>query len=1331
LGKNFVVLAYTTRTADVYAYDKSIKPIENVPIVSGATAYDCPRTKETYILVFHESLYYGQRLDHSLINPNQVRHSGVEFWDNPYDDTRDMSIATSNGICIPLRTQGTKVLFRSRSPTSDELENCLHIDMTSRREWNPTSVQLREVVTDTPLPWKRYVEGTTTFTREYLDPRSDEAMLDHIDPLLVNLNDGRAVKESSSSRYDDDTLDVPVRRTFTSTERHSRITAEELAERLGIGVERAKSTLRATIQRGTRSAILPLSRRYRADRMFQQRRLNLHISSDTAWFKVKSLRGNVASQIYFHKCGFATGYHMSKADDSAVGPTLGSFISEYGVPERLTVDGAAVQIGRNTKFMDTIRRNEINYHVSHPRRPNENPAEGGIREIKRRIYRIVQKYGVPMRLWDYVLDYAVGTMNVMTNSSRYSNGRTPLEVVSGITPDITEYLDFPFYSWVYFRANAGLGPTEIGRWLGISHRTGPLMTYWVLPRSGRPISCDTVQRVTNAEMQTDVTRAEMNAWTDATKPVLEAKSSIIESGLEAVQPDKVFDLESESDEFLSTFSTTVQNALVPQDEETSEGLGEQDPYVDMEIGLRKGGEDELLRARVRKRALDDEGNPIGRAHSNPLLDTREYEVEYADGERETLTANILAENILAQVDEDGHRQLLLDEIVEHRTLPDAIPKDKGLLTLPSGAQRKIRTTRGWELFVQWKDGSSNWIPLKDLKESYPVELAEYARNNRLLDEPVFAWWVNHTLRKRDRILQKVKSKYWERTHKYGIEVPKTINDAKRIDSKNGNTLWTDAVRLEMKNVRIAFDEHHGDVEKLVGYEEITGHLVFDVKLGENFRRKARFCADGHKTKAPAAVTYSTVVGRDSVRILLTIAALNDLDVLGGDVQNAFLQAPNREKCWMRAGPEFGHEEGKVFIVSRALYGLKSASASFRAHAASMLQDLGFKSSHGDPDVWLRPAVKSDGEEYYEYVLMYVDDILAISVAPGEIMGNLRTRMTFKNDKVEEPSNYLGARLAKKQLEGRTMWTMTSVEYVNAALKTLEESIAGSNWRIPSRVQTPMSSSYTPELDGTPELDHKDRTRFQELIGILRWGTEIGRVDILHEVSVLSQYQACPRQGHLEQVLHIFGYLKRKPKLTLYFDPRLPNIDYTNFKTNKEDFAEHYRDAKEELPFKMPKPRGRSVSTTAFVDASHAANKKTRRSHSGHILFINSAPILWYSKRQNTVEASTFSSEFIALRTCVEAIVHLRFKLRMFGVPLLNDDATHVFCDNETVVRNSSHVESTLDKKHNSLAYHYVRWHVAAGVISLSWIASQENLADAMTKRLAETVRDHLFGNWTY
>ena len=106
LGQNFVILEYTRRTADVYAYDKSIKPLENVPIVSGATAWDDPITKQTVILVINEALYYGTKLDHSLINPNQIRHYGIDFWDNPFDKERGLHIHADSTTNIELETKG-------------------------------------------------------------------------------------------------------------------------------------------------------------------------------------------------------------------------------------------------------------------------------------------------------------------------------------------------------------------------------------------------------------------------------------------------------------------------------------------------------------------------------------------------------------------------------------------------------------------------------------------------------------------------------------------------------------------------------------------------------------------------------------------------------------------------------------------------------------------------------------------------------------------------------------------------------------------------------------------------------------------------------------------------------------------------------------------------------------------------------------------------------------------------------------------------------------------------------------------------------------------------
>ncbi len=128
------------------------------------------------------------------------------------------------------------------------------------------------------------------------------------------------------------------------------------------------------------------------------------------------------------------------------------------------------------------------------------------------------------------------------------------------------------------------------------------------------------------------------------------------------------------------------------------------------------------------------------------------------------------------------------------------------------------------------------------------------------------------------------------------------------------------------------------------------------------------------------------------------------------------------------------------------------------------------------------------------------------------------------------------------------------------------------------------------------------------------------------------------------------------------------MDFGKFRTDRKDFMEIYRDAEEQFPHSMPVARGSSVTTIAFVDASHAANKMALRSHSGYVLFLNRAPIVWHSKRQQTVETSTFSAEFIALKVYLEAIEHLRFKLRCFGVPMPKDEPTFVYCNNESVIK---------------------------------------------------------------
>ncbi len=152
-------------------------------------------------------------------------------------------------------------------------------------------------------------------------------------------------------------------------------------------------------------------------------------------------------------------------------------------------------------------------------------------------------------------------------------------------------------------------------------------------------------------------------------------------------------------------------------------------------------------------------------------------------------------------------------------------------------------------------------------------------------------------------------------------------------------------------------------------------MVFAVKM-EEFRQKARLVAGGHLAKAPATITYASVVSCETMSLALTFASLNDLEVKLGNVLNAYITAPVKKKVWTILGPEFGLDSGKSAIIVRALYGLKSAGAAFQAHLASFMCQMGYTSCKADPDLWLKAVTRpEDNVHYYAYILCYVDDIL--------------------------------------------------------------------------------------------------------------------------------------------------------------------------------------------------------------------------------------------------------------------------------------------------------------------------------------------------------------------
>lgn len=329
------------------------------------------------------------------------------------------------------------------------------------------------------------------------------------------------------------------------------------------------------------------------------------------------------------------------------------------------------------------------------------------------------------------------------------------------------------------------------------------------------------------------------------------------------------------------------------------------------------------------------------------------------------------------------------------------------------------------------------------------------------------------------------------------------------------------------------------------------------------------------------------------------------------------------------------------------------------------------------------------------MLVYTDDLLVIAHDAEAMMMCIDKYFRLKPESVGEPDIYLGAKIRKLLVDGENhVWAQSSSAYVKEAVRNVEKWTEDQGMKLPSRCDTPMASTYRPELDVTSLLLPEIANWYQSAIGVLRWTVELGRVDIATEVSMLAAYMVAPRVEHLVSVLRIFAYLKKHHNARLVHDPTYPVIDHSSFK--EYDWNPSYGNVKEAKPPNAPRPLGQPVTISAFVDADHAGNRVTRRSRTGFLLYINNSPIVWYTKRQGSVEGATYGSELMAMKTAVEENRALRYKLRMMGVPI--EGPKYMYGDNMSVIHNKSKPESKLKKKSNSIAYHLVREAVAMGEV---------------------------------
>ena len=442
-------------------------------------------------------------------------------------------------------------------------------------------------------------------------------------------------------------------------------------------------------------------------------------------------------------------------------------------------------------------------------------------------------------------------------------------------------------------------------------------------------------------------------------------------------------------------------------------------------------------------------------HGQPLEDIKFKLKINKDQAEEIISYNQLMDYIQKGTDaeEDPDSLFKFRDIVAHQGPLESIDPDQ------KGSK--------YNVMVEWESGEVTYEPLTLISKEDPINCAVYAKKHDLLDTT--GW--NHPKRHAKiskRLIRAVKQSWIRQVrasarYQHGFQVPKDYNDAIRLDKENSNTHLQDAMNLELTG-KAQF--HNGKAVTPDGFQMIRVHFVYAVKHDGRF--KARLVADGHLTKEPVESIYSGVVSLRSLRMVVFLSQLNALEIWGADVGNAYLEAYTDEKLCIIAGPEFKELQGHPLIMIKALHGTHSGGARWHDRLFDILQELKFKPSKADPDVWMRPE---PGGTCYGYIAVYVDDLAIAAKDPQAFCNELKKKYNLKLKGVGPLEYHLGWTY-KKDPDGTL--AADPRRYANKILESYERMFKEK----PRKSRPPLEGGDHPELH-TPELcDEHQTNQFQ-------------------------------------------------------------------------------------------------------------------------------------------------------------------------------------------------------------------------------------------------------------
>ena len=846
----------------------------------------------------------------------------------------------------------------------------------------------------------------------------------------------------------------------------------------------------------------------------------------------------------------------------------------------------------------------------------------------------------------------------------------PLQALTGQTVDISALLCYTFNQKVIYvtpdveSSNRKLERT--GRWVGFARNVGDALTWKILPDESSIVIYRSNIRPVDTGLVPSLRGEEVESPTKPPPILIKGRLDTQEDPSEITIPMPSFD---------------------PQDL-----IGRMFYTTPKEDGSRQ----EAQVKRIIQQIEDDQ--EFGRLLKIKAI----IEVDHGDHKIEEI---ITYNKLLDYIEESQMEEQILD--LEKKVL--GILSHQG----PYQFQQEEYLGSTYNVKVNWNNGDVTTEPLCVIADQYPVLCAGYGKKHNLLNQKGWKHLKRYvsTNKETTRMMFKAILRQGRKPPKvkFGHVIPRDYNEAMTMDKVNNNSLWQDAVAKEIEqldeystfnDLGTATWDNKGKVTNAPAHhKKIRVHLVFDVK--HDGRHKARLVADGHLTDDPDEDTYSGVVSLRSLRLTIFLAELNNLELWGADIGNAYLEAITEEKVFVVAGPEFGERQGKVLVIHKALYGLKSSGKRFWEKLHDELVGLGFFPSKADPQIWMRPTSTGDA---YEYIAVYVDDLAIAALNCLDVCNTLKNKCGFKL-KGEGPLTYhLGCDFIRDP-DG------TLVACPKKCIKKILEWYEYKYKSKPKKTKNPLEPNDHPELD-TSAIVMDCVKDVQSMVGQLQWLIALARFDIMSSVVTMSRFRTCPREGHVDRCKKIYGYIADMDHGGIRFRTEEP--EFSNLPKQEFSWARSvYANVKEKIPEDCPPPRGRHVVTSTYVDANLHHDHVNGRALTGILHFVNATPIDWYSKRQATVETATYGSEYVAARIAVDQIIDLRNTLRYLGVPIR--EKSYLFGDNKSVVDSSTLPQSPLKKRHHALSYHRVREAIAAEFIGFYWIEGSKNPADVLSK----------------